>query len=724
VGNALRSHPVLQDIPILALTATAVPRVQQDIADSLQLRNPFIAKQSFDRSNLKIRVLKKTGISGAMKELLQELNGPGIRASKQSTIVYASTRAQVDELAMYLQANVHNGAVRVEAYHAGLSNEVRATAHTNFLTGLTTVIVATVAFGMGIDKPDTRRVIHYGCPKTLEEYYQQIGRAGRDGLPADCVMYTAETDFDRYKSDFYLGKLTGKALQATESSMAALRSYSLNGEICRRKALLNYFHEVPAFGERCGTCDTCQNVATYGADAQRDFGPLGAMIVLQAIDSLKEQGVSNIVKVMAGTAIEGYRYKRGRDPSSVQKAIQSNKENLRKKYTQAYYRDLIGPLTQKGYLTESTQSAKVGGYDRTWTTYTLSAQGGHALSQSLPILLPVPESVRQIEQQEEEKRQKVLAQLEQHGIKRDKLPQDEVEKGDGEVIRAYTKWYSYLENLKKSGRDEPVAQLESLVSVIENWRSETAIKQRMAPASVLAEHTLVSIAYIVATLPPGLKLQSESLEAAGVRTREIGALVVQLGDWVDLVQPAPAAGSSKHNAGAPMVLSEISTNKKWEHAVYKPHKKTGVTVWEASYNRFLEGESPQTIAMSPENGKQPIQVRTVVGHILDAIVQGKRVDLRRLVEFVPAPTQSEWDKLREAEVTTGMDVTGDPNCSGKNGEKFTLTEFLRPIIGDSFVDMPYTERSNADKETFGMWCDLLKWYMALRRAGYEPTFDS
>jgi hypothetical protein len=241
---------------------------------------------------------------------------------------------------------------------------------------------------------------------------------------------------------------------------------------------------------------------------------------------------------------------------------------------------------------------------------------------------------------------------------------------------------------------------------------------------VLAEHTLISIAYTAATLPPGLKLQTESLVAAGVRTREIGALVAQLGAWVDHVQPAPAPGSIKTKEDAPMVLTEICTNKSWQYAAYKPQKKTGMTVWEQSYVRFAKGESPQTIAMTPTNGRQPIQVKTVVGHILDAIVHGRSVHLRRLVEYMPAPTQSEWDQLQQAEASTGMDVTGDPNNSGENGEKLSMTELLRPIIGDRLADLPFMERSETDKVKFGMWCDRLKWYMALRRAGYEPTFES
>jgi superfamily II DNA helicase RecQ len=189
---------------------------------------------------------------------------------KEITIVYAPTRVLVEEVAKHLQDTVKTA--QVEAYHAGFSVKERSKAHTNFLSGKTTVIVATVAFGMGIDKPDTRRVIHYGPPKTLEEYYQQIGRAGRDGLPAECTMFTSGPDLDRYKSDFYLGGLSGSAREATLQSMDALKSFSMNAEVCRRKSLLDYFGEVPAF-ENAVDLRYVSECRQHQGDTTRDFPP-------------------------------------------------------------------------------------------------------------------------------------------------------------------------------------------------------------------------------------------------------------------------------------------------------------------------------------------------------------------------------------------------------------------------------------------------------------------
>ena len=743
--HKLRSHPVLAEVPLVCLTATAIPRVQTDIVQSLQLRNPLLARQSFDRTNLEISVHKKKGPRAALDPLLPKM-------AQQSTIIYAPTRDQVQEIADYLSTKLPG----VEAYHAGLPQEQRTRAHTNFLVGQTKVIVATVAFGMGIDKPDTRRVIHYGPPKTVEEYYQQIGRAGRDGLNAECIMFVSDGDFDRYKSDFYVGGLTGSAKEATLNSIDSLRKYALDMEKCRRKALLDFFQETSAFGERCGTCDTCRRIATYGADSERDLGAKGARMVLKAMDALDEQGLSVIDKVIAGNIVESYRYKRGCNSTAVQQYIQNGRREMGIRVPASYFRELVAPLVTKGYVEQGSKNMIVNGYSvslllllqytclhhdtsfaqaisfpfpqRSWTTYALTPLGRNAMNDTnVPIVLPVPASIREMELKEEEKRKRVLKQLDDAGVKIDQLPKEEIESGDGEVIRAFSKWHGYLESMRRNNRDERITQLEDLLSRIETWRADAASKYLMAPSAVLAEHTMVFIAYTIATMKPGLKVEPSALIAAGVRTRELDSLVTALNQWVEEVQPGqPGSGDATISGDdAAMVFPEgppFAPEKPWEYAAYKPNKKTGVAVWESSHERFLNGEHPQSIAMSPANGK-PIQMNTVVGHILDGLVLGRPVPLNRLAQFLPPPTKSEWQELKEAEATTGMSVVGDPNTSGLGGSKFTLTEFLRPIMGDSFVDTPFTERTVEDKAKFGHWCDMMKWYMALRRVGYEPTFS-
>ena len=125
--------------------------------------------------------------------------------------------------------------------------------------------------------------------------------------------------------------------------------------------------------------------------------------------------------------------------------------------------------------------------------------------------------------------------------------------------------------------------------------------------------------------------------------------------------------------------------------------------------------------MAPANGR-PIQVMTVVGHILDALLLGRPVDLQRLSSIAKPPSKNEWFQLEQAEESAGMNAVGDPSCSGVGNGQFTLTDFLRPIMGDDFINTPREERSEQDKAKFGGWCGLLKWYLVLKRSGIEPNF--
>jgi superfamily II DNA helicase RecQ len=731
---------------LLALTATAVPRVQQDICGSLLLRNPYVSKQSFDRSNLRYRVFRKSSggnaLSVALEPIISELQQhmhPGsdenVRRAPQSTIIYVSSRAQVDEISSFLRLSFSAGTTdatsskrktsMVEAYHAGMTTTDRNRAHTLFLTGQSSVIVATAAFGMGIDKPDIRRIIHFGCPKTMEEYYQQVGRAGRDGYVAECTMYVSESDFDRYKGDFYLGGLTGTALLATKASMAALRSYSFDNEICRRKALLDYFQDVSSFGDRCGTCDNCQNVAQYGKDMYRDFSDLGAMVVLQAVGALKEQGITTIVHVISGSFVDDYRYKSGMTAVHVKNMIQTFTDKLKKKYSQGYYRDMISSLVGKGYLDELTKKTRVNGYERAWTTYQLSKLGQEALHRSLPILLPVSESLRQIERQEEQKRQEVLLDLQSNGIDLDHIPSHEIEQEGGDVTKAYMKWKKFVSSLQTSGRLDRFNDVNNLIQLIERWRSDAAVKFRVAPASVLAEHCIFQIAYTLATMPPGLKLEAKTLESIGVRSSDLHTLIKALENWVGVAQPKVTdLCDCSDREDARMVLAEVFPKQSWPFVVL--NKKSTAMIWEQYYVRFTNGENPQSIAANPggKSGGRPVKVTTAVAHILDALVRGRKVDLRRLEQYLAVPTRKEWEQLKQAEVSTGMDVTGDLNQSGIDGGKFLMKDFLRPIVGSAIADTLPSERSKNDQKLYAMWCDKLRLYSSFRRIGYEPSFHS
>jgi len=751
IGDRLRLNSKLSDIPMVAVTATAVPRVQRDILQSLYLRQPLVVQQSFDRSNLIIGMKRKPkgGYSTALKSFVQELDSDSSK-NDQSTIIYCPTQSMVTEVSEFLQRQFNNlsSAIQVQSYHGGQSIHHRSDAHINFLTGKTHVIVATLAFGMGIDKTDIRRIIHYGPPKTVEEYYQQIGRAGRDGRDAQCIMYCDANDFDGYKTDFYLGKLRSAEHRTNiEHSIDALRSMSMSSDVCRRASILKFFHEIPTpFGDRCGTCDTCRDRKRYEDDRERDFGPDGARLVLYAISVLNsKQGIGTIEKVLNGNtkAIEKYRYSNSTSTSiidTIPQRVMDMKRQMKgckKRVPVTYFtKDLLPVLVEKNYVVMTTNQATHGSYGRqtSWTGYSLTSQGRQALllnSTETKIMLPVPASIREYEEEQKKKMEARLQELQTVGVDVKQIPKEELEEGDGIVLKALQTWFRYLEILKKNDRNERLAQLKDLRSRIETWRMDVATNYRIAPADVMPEHLLLSVAYAVASMKEG-KMEKQSLLAVGIRSGGIDQLITIINDWLSetIVQPTETSHQNTSSTAEIMIFTDDNPyvpSQAWEHFVYRPNKKTGLASWESSYNRFMiEKEHPQTIAMSPANGK-PIQIQTVTSHIFDGMMSGRPVDLKRLSTISPPPTRDEWDVLSKVEAenaSNGMDITGDPKTSGRNGEAFRLTDFLEPILGISFTSKEYADRTEEESQQFGKWCKILKWYMSLRRNGYVPTFTA
>ncbi len=278
--------------PIIALTATATPKVQKDIQKNLGMQKAKVFKSSFNRSNLYYEVRPKT--DDVIKDMIKFIKG----MDGKSGIIYCLSRKTVEELAEILCANN----ITAKPYHAGMEAPVRSETQDDFLMEKCQVIVATIAFGMGIDKPDVRFVIHYDVPKSLEGYYQETGRAGRDGGEGQCICYYSSKDLDKLKK--FMQDKTVSEKEIGNQLLFEMQSYC-ESNICRRKMLLHYFGEEYE-EDNCGCCDNCKK--SYNMMDAAD--QLCAIIetVLELKEKFKAEHIVDILKGNETAAVVSYKH--------------------------------------------------------------------------------------------------------------------------------------------------------------------------------------------------------------------------------------------------------------------------------------------------------------------------------------------------------------------------------------------------------------------------------
>jgi RecQ family ATP-dependent DNA helicase len=274
------------DVPILTLTATASTKVKDDIKSILKLNNPLELIGNFDRPNLFIKVLPRKDGKNIMEDLAPLLK----KYKNDYIIIYCKTRDETEKVAEI----INNYGISCFAYHAGLNTDVRNDTQQNFNVGIYKCIVATIAFGMGINIPNVRLVIHYNCPKNMESYYQEIGRAGRDGLPSECFLFYSNKDF--LVNRYFLKSMTNLEYKAyQEEQIRNIEKYIYTTE-CRRKLILKSFNQNLL---SCSNCDNClknkSNSSTKKSYIKQTY------LLLSLIRRINDKfGIGTVINVLLG----------------------------------------------------------------------------------------------------------------------------------------------------------------------------------------------------------------------------------------------------------------------------------------------------------------------------------------------------------------------------------------------------------------------------------------
>jgi len=465
IGNIRRFFP---EAVMIALTATATAQVRTDITKNLLMKKPSVFISSFDRPNIYLEVQpKRNGVQQVVNYIR--------RHSGESGIIYCFSRRQVDELTETLDTMGYS----VMNYHAGLSDEVRAKNQELFVKDQIQIMIATIAFGMGIDKPNVRYVINYDLPKSVEEFYQQIGRAGRDGLPSSSLLLYSAGDLQKIR--FFFGEAADP--EKSEKLLQGMVSFA-TAHTCRRQALLSYFGEnyIPQEGSEC-CCDICTSSDGLGALPLTDVTIPVQKLLCCIIRTGERFGATYVIEVLLG---------------SRNKRILENNHNMLSTWgigqelSKEDWLELVDLLISKGYL------IKAGEY----SILTITSEGRGLLATREKVLLPFVITGRG----------NALAKKYSYGSGNDTDEVRVIRKKGGNLIVA-----------EKPAVDDALG--EKIMEELKNWRRRKADDMNVPPYIIFGDKTMMDLA---AKKP---KTKQELLNVYGIgeaKAEEFGKAIIRI----------------------------------------------------------------------------------------------------------------------------------------------------------------------------------------------------